>query len=448
MPTMVKPYLKLSRYYLVWCLVGLIIYSVLTQFPYVVDLTYNKQRTLSDTTISLLQKISSPITFTLYSNDSDKLIEIQSLVQLYQQQHAIDFKRARPIGAEKLTVEIETKHQEISLSSQNLNEDILTKAIFELYRKENQWVAFLQGHGEPQPFGDAKTDLGWFAQALKNQGLKVQGLPLYETQVIPDNTQLLVIANPKTQLLPKEIELIRKYIQAGHNLLWLSGPDEHVSLSPLLAELGLQKLAGTVVDEHGYKMGTPHPAITVIDKYSQHVSTQALKDITAFPWAAAFRPLPLAFNTWQAVPILTTHDNTWTEKGNLMAPVQFNPEQAEISGPLQIGFALHQAKKEGGEQKIVVIGTSKFLTNSAIANYGNLSLGIMLTNWLSADAGLLNIPYPVVKDLTLQLTPWTGWMIEYGLRWVLPLLILLSLFMNQFKRYAKSMHYSRVIKAG
>jgi hypothetical protein len=445
---MLKPYLKLSKYYLVWCLAGMIIYLLLKQFPYIFDLTHNKQRTLSETTIGLLQKISSPIALTLYSDNSDKLIETQSLVQLYQQHHVIDFKRARPMGGDKLKVTIGTKNQEISLLAHNLSEAILTKTIFETYRKENQWVAFLQGHGEPKPFGDEKTDLGWFAQALKNQGLKVQGLPLYETQVIPDNTQLLVIANPKTELLPKEIELIRDYIQAGHHLLWLSGPDEHTSLSPLLAELGLQKLPGTVVDEHGYKMGTPHPAITIIDKYPHHVATQALNDITAFPWAAAFKPSDLtSHNLWQATPILTTHDNTWTEKGSLMAPVQFDREQQEVPGPLHIGFALHQPKKEGGEQKIVVIGTSKFLTNSAIANYGNLSLGIMLTNWLSADAGLLNIPYPVAKDLTLQLTPWTGWMLEYGLRGVLPILILLGLFLHQFRRYTRSMHYSKIIKS-
>lgn len=448
---MFNAYLKLSKYYLLWCVIGLTAYLLLKQFPYIVDLTHNRQHTLSETTIGLLQKIESPIHITLCSDNSDKLLETQTLVQLYQQHHAISFTRTRPLGADKVLVKIDNKEQEISLLTQHLDEAVLTKAIFETYRKENQWVAFLQGHGEPKPFGEEKTALGWFAQALKNQGLKVQPLPLYETNVIPDNTQLLVIANPKTELLPKEIELIRAYIQQGNNLLWLSGPDETASLSPLLAELGVQKLPGTVVDEHGYKMGTPHPAITIIDKYAHHEATQAINEITAFPWAAAFTlthpQIPL-HNNWHITPILTTHAKTWTEKGELSGALEYNREQGEVPGPLTIGFAFNQPKKDGGEQKIILIGTSKFLTNSAITNYGNLSLGMMLTNWLSSDNALFNIPYPAVKDLTLQLTPWTGWMLEHGLRWVLPMMILVGLFGHQLRRYTRSMHFSRVIKEG
>lgn len=442
-------YLKHSRYYLFWCVLGLTIYLLLKQFPYILDLTHNKQHTLSETTVGLLRKIDTPITITLYSDNSDKLLETQTLVQLYQQHASIHFSRKKPIGADKLVVDIDNKQQDIPLLTQALDEGLLTKTIFETYRKENQWVAFLQGHGEPKPFGEDKTSLGWFAQALKNQGLKVQSLPLYETQVIADNTQLLVIATPKTELLPKEIDLIRNYIQKGHNILWLSGPDETASLTPLLTELGLKKLPGTVVDEHGYKMGTPHPAITIIDKYAHHEATQAINEITAFPWASAFKQIDSNPKStyWQATPILTTHAKTWTEKGPLSGTIQFDREQGEVPGPLHIGFALHHAKENGGEQKIIIIGTPKFLTNSAITNYGNLSLGMMLTNWLSSDNALLNIPFPVVKDLSLQLTPWTGWMLEHGLRWVLPMLILAGLFVHQFRRYLRSMQFSRVIKA-
>lgn len=441
-------YLKLSRYYLFWCAVGLTIYLLLKQFPYILDLTHNKQHTLSETTVGLLHKIDTPITITLYSDNSDKLLETRTLVQLYQQHCSIHFSFKKPIGADKLVVGIDNKQQEIPLLTQSLDEAVLTKTIFETYRKENQWVAFLQGHGEPKPFGEEKTSLGWFAQALKNQGFKVQPLPLYETEIIPDNTQLLVIANPKTELLPKEIDLISDYIKKGNNVLWLSGPDETPTLIPLLTSLGLQKLPGTVVDEHGYKMGTPHPAITIIDKYPHHESTQAINEITAFPWASAFK-LNHTNTTpyWQTTPILTTHAKTWTEKGELSGSIQYDREKGEVPGPLHIGFALNHPKENGGEQKILIIGTPKFLTNSAITNYGNLSLGMMLTNWLSSDNALLNIPFPAVRDLSLQLTPWTGWMLEHGLRWVLPMLILAGLFIHQFRRYLRSMRFSRVIKA-
>lgn len=138
---MFNSYLKLSRYYLFWTLLVLTLYLLLKQFPFVVDLTDNKQHTLSETTLSLLQKISSPITLTLYTDNHETLLAAQVLVQLYQKHHhALSFKHARPTGSDKLLVSIENKHKDIALLSQSqyLNEGLLTKAIFETYRKENQ----------------------------------------------------------------------------------------------------------------------------------------------------------------------------------------------------------------------------------------------------------------------------------------------------------------------
>lgn len=442
---MLNSSLKRSSYYLTGCLIAFLVYLVLKQFPYLIDLTQNKQRTLSQPTLELLSNINAPIHLTLYSNNTEKILAARSLVELYQQHHAIEFKQLSPMGADRLKITIDKKTQEIALLTQILNEKLLTQALFETHQKENQWVAFLQGHGEPKPFSKQKTDFSWFTQALNTQGLKVQALSLYDTQMIPENTQLLVIANPKTELLPKERALIHNYIQKGHALLWLSGPDETPSLAPLLAELGLEKLPGTVVEiEPGTQVAR---ALTSIDNYPLHETTQAAYHPSIFPEAAAFKIRNTeAKQDWQITPILTTKASAWTEKGDLTEPLQFNRHQGEVPGPLNVGFALNRPKQQGGEQKIVVIGTAQFLNNANLVQEDNLNFALSLSAWLSRDVALLNLPTPVAKDLGLALSPVKNWIREYGFKWIAPLIILLGLFAYHFRRYTQSLYFSRVIK--
>lgn len=443
---MLNSYLKRSSYYLTGCLIVFLAYLLIKQFPYLSDLTQNKQRTLSQPTVELLNKVSAPIQLTLYSNNIEKMLAARSLVALYQQYHVVEFKQVNPMGADRLKITLDKKSQEVPLLTQELTEKMLTQALFEAYQKENQWVAFLQGHGEPSPFSKQNTDFSWFTQALNNQGFKAQALSLYDTQLIPENTQLLVIANPKTELLPKERALIRNYIQKGHALLWLSGPDETPSLSPLLTDLGLEKLPGTVVeiDEKTQEAR----ALSTIDNYPLHETTQTAYHPTIFPEAAAFKIRPVeAQQQWQITPILTTKANAWTEKADILTePLQFNRQLGEVPGPLNIGFALNRPKQQGGSQKIVIIGTAQFLNNANLVQEDNLNFALNLSTWLSRDAALITFPTPVANDLSLTFTPVQNGMREYGFKWIAPSLILLGLFAYQFRRYTQSLYYSRVIK--
>src|SRR5690606_5062608 len=88
-------------------------------------------------------------------------------------------------------------------------EPAITTALQRLAFSGEQYVVFLEGHGERSTASDAPDGFSRFAQVLTDKGLKVQSLNLIETPSIPDNTSVLVLAAPTAKLFDGEIALVR-----------------------------------------------------------------------------------------------------------------------------------------------------------------------------------------------------------------------------------------------
>ncbi|MBS0285901.1 MAG: Gldg family protein [Proteobacteria bacterium] len=386
----------------------------------------NFNNKLSPTSISLLKSFEYPLTMTLYTPNEDLHRQIKTLVNLYQRyqpQLEIDWLKrttdAAHLPQEALIINYLQAKEIIDLQKVTMNESTLSNVLFKLQRKPNQWIVFLQGHHEPSPFGKEMRDFGLFTRALENQGLKVQALNLTQTPFIPDNTSTLIIASPQTGFLPQEEELILAYLQQGKDLLWLNDPQSD-PLSFLSKYLGISTYEGTIADMHGYQLGTPHPGISIIDAYPT-LPFEAPFTLSAFPFAQALKKE--VTNAYHSFAFLTTNDDSWTEKNFTNKEIAFNEDENEVKGPLTLGLLLTKEQAQT-QQRIVVIGNSRFLSNGAIENYGNLALGLNMCSWLNHDDLLLNIAQPVVNDSMLQIHLFSALAIQYGF----PILCLLLCF--------------------
>jgi hypothetical protein len=56
----------------------------------------------------------------------------------------------------------------------------------------------------------------------------------------------------------------------------------------------------------------------------------------------------------------------------------------------------------------VVVGNGNFLSNTFIANGGNLDLGINMVNWLAGDDNLISIQPKPLRDVNV-IIPSGGW---------------------------------------
>ena len=411
-----------------------------TRYVIQTDWTAGGRNTLAEDSQRLLDELNGTVTITAYARQDQNLRRhIQDLVARYQRYYpAMQLQFVNPdvepdrARAEGITVdgELVISYQGRSERIQQLAEQALSNGLLRVARQGGRWIAFITGHGERDPLGQANHDLGTFGKELQRKGLQVQSLNLAQNPTIPDNTQVLVIASPQVDLLPGEIRLIINYVNNGGNLLWLMEPEKPGGLEALAENLKFEVLPGIVVDATTQLFGIQSPDFALVVEYPPHAITQELQVMTLFPRAAA---LELTENKdWDGRPLLTTLARAWTETGELVDEIRFDAGSGERAGPLDIGFALtrnHEQENqddnaESREQRLVVVGDGDFLSNTFVGNGGNLELGLNIIDWLGHEDAFIAIRPKTAPDLQLSLSSTAQAVISIGFLFVLPLLLL------------------------
>jgi ABC-type uncharacterized transport system involved in gliding motility auxiliary subunit len=245
---------------------------------------------------------------------------------------------------------------------------------------------------------------------LVERGLRPVPLPLANTGKVPDNADLVVIANPRVALAPALVDELVDYVARGGDLLWLAEPGENAGLDALATALSLRVLPGTVVDASGSAFGLTDPSFVALAKYPAHAITKGFALTTLLPQPAALAQL--ANPAWDVKPILRSSDKSWNETGHIPKAgeasdtVRQEADEGEIAGPLDLGFALSRVSPRPGkrEQRVVVIGDGDFLSNSFLGNGGNRELGQRVFDWLLGDDDQISVPDHSAPDRTLALS--------------------------------------------
>lgn len=417
------------------------------------DWTAGGRNTLTAASQKLLRQMPDKIRFTAFLYpESENRRDIEQWIKRYQRVKpdiTLDYvdpsKDPAKVKAYNIDQpgEVVVEYQDRKETLRVLSESAVTGALQRLLDKGDHFVVFIEGHGErslnpsgSQEEGASQTGYVQFAEALRQKGLKVQGLNLVKTPTIPDNTSVLVVASPTHKLLDGEIKLIDDYVKAGGNLLWLNDPAQPAGLEAVAKTLGVTWLDGFAIFPDYRQLGSPSPALYLATDYPPNPVTQDMAYVTAFPLAR-----PLTFDQdadraagWDVLPLLTTNENSWMKAGGPSdGPVQFDEKKGDKAGPLTLGITLSRKvnaapdkETTGGSrtQRVAVVGDSDFLADAYLDQQGNKQLGINLVQWLASRDALLNIDVPKAPDTALYLPGWATWLVVLGYTIVLPLLLL------------------------
>lgn len=427
-------------------LTALLIIGLSGKYRFQMDNSATASNRLSPQSIHLLERLKSPLKITSFAPDNRVLRQqIATIIGRYQQ-HQPHIKlqfidpqtepsMARDLGitlAGELRLTYEGRHEQL----QQLNESTLSNAILRLLGQPEAWVLSLDGHGERTLKGRANFDLSEFNKTLRSNGFKTHNLNLATTGFIPDNTGLLIIAGPRTALSAEELQQVDDYLATGGNLLLLVDSGSEQTLQPILKNLPIKLLPGTIVDPNGRKLGLDNPAIAIVADYPDHTALNGLSQLTLFPDARAMQAIESTI--WQHQPLLVTQQGSWNETGPLQNELSLDSKNGEQPGPLTLALALtrnHQSALGEREQRIVIIGDGDFLSNAFLANAGNQALGLHLTRWLLADERKLLFPTLRRADSELHLSQTAKGVIGFGSLIILPLLFLgLALFIPWRRR--------------
>lgn len=450
------------------------------------DWTAGNRNSLSEPTVALLRSLEQPLKFIAYVPNRPDLEEnLRKVAAKYQRvkpDTSIEFVnpdldpvRAKQDGiqfAGQLVVRIGERSEVVD----NTREQTIAHAIQRLSRGGERLVVFLEGHGERDPLAEGSNGMSTLASHLQRSGFKLQPHNLIRTQSIPDNAAFVVLAAPQQDWLPGEVEVLKKYVEQGGNLLWLHEPGGLKGLQALEELLGVQVMDGTVVDANQalqLLLGINHPAVVPVVDYSNAEVVRKLRGVqTLFPFATMVGRDAQAADkadavAWQADEFLSSLPTSWLEtSGTLEGAVRFDDGSNDRAGPLPLGVLLtrevakpsaaaltnkqgagdaasaQQGRQEdkaatgdaatatGGQtrqQRVAVLGDSDFLLNSFVTHGANLDLALNLFNWLGQDDSLLDIPLVRAPDTKVELGETGGaWLLGGAFLAVLPLGLLLS----------------------
>lgn len=405
------------------------------RFKTELDWTAGKRNTLTAASEKQLAAMPGPIKFYAfaYSASEDRRNLEQDLQRYTRVKKDLELTfidpSAQPQKVREFNVqqpgEIVVEYQGRRENLHATTEQTITSALQRLAYSGEQWVVFLEGHGERSTTdASSRADFSHFAQALRDKGLKVQPLNLVKLPKIPDNTSVLVIASPPSQPLAGEVALIHEYLDKGGNLLWLADPDYPAGLDPIAKTLGIVWQNGYAIFPEYQILGTGHPGFYAATEYPPNPVTQGLDQVTLFPLVRALTYDQSA--GWQMQELLKSSEASWLETGKIEGGVKLDP--SDIKGPLNIGLTLTREHKgadgKSHAQRVALIGDADFLANAYVGELGNQQLGLNLIQWLAARDTQLNIDVPKAPDMALFLPGWGMLSIALGFVIVLPLLLL------------------------
>lgn len=424
------------------------------EFKFTADWTYGSRNSLSQPSQTLLKTLDKPLKFIAYLPDRPDLeTELRKMVAKYQRVKAdtsiefvnpdLDPVRAKQDGiqsAGQLAIHVGDRSEVVS----TVSEQVVISALQRMSRGGERLVVFLEGHGERNPLLAESNGLSNLAENLQRNGFMLQPHNLIRTQSVPQNASFVVIAAPQQDLLPGEVDVLKKYLEQGGNLLWLQDPGGLHGMQPLENLLGLKIYDGTVVDANEALqtlLGINHPAVIPVVDYGQSDVVRSLGATqTVFPFATMVARDPQASEktgalAWQVDEILNTLPTSWLESsGSLEGNVRFDEGGGDQAGPLPIGVTLTRTLDAAGdkpdakprEQRVAVIGDSDFMLNSFVGQGANLDLATNLFNWLSVDDKLLEVPVIRAPDTQLEMGETAGFLLGIFFLFVLPLALLVA----------------------
>jgi len=310
-------------------------------------------------------------------------------------------------------------------------------------------IVFLDGGFERSIFktGDREyktlTNQQSFRYALINQGFDVDTVNAADRD-IPKDIAALVIGDPKTNLSPRALARIQQYIDGGGNLLIAGEPGKQAVLNPLLKDLGVQLMEGTIVQrsrDFSPTLVLPYVTATAAG-LSKRLNNDFLDSVRmSMPSVAGLRYD--SASPYQIRPLLMTDEKvSWNKKGTFVmdsAEVAYSPAEGDEKRPIPTALALTRTVG-GREQRIVVTGDADFLSNSELGRGNvrtdNFHFNTALFGWFANGEFPIETTRPRSKDNHLILNALGVNILKALFLWILPGLLLIggAIFLIRRKR--------------
>ncbi len=390
--------------------------------------------TLSEKSIQVLKSLRQPVAVTVFMTEGSPLYaETQELLRRYQAASPrITVETLNPernparaqaflkeVGDVRLSVVFRSGEKKKVVSLEQLaefdfqraqtggepalkafkGEQEFTAAILTVTQEKSPRVVFTKGHGERPIAGRLREGLERVVDALKQDNCTVEEWDSLVDQKVPDATDLVVIAGPRTGFTFPETDALKAYLADGGRALLLLDPEFAPGSGNRMTDLGL----GPVLDAYGIRLGDDivvdpknalplmGPETVVARSFRRHTVTKLLEGLpVVFPVVRSVSLVEPAPEGVTATILVETSAEGWGETNLADLEKKVEKDARDFAGPVPLAVAAEAGTAR--KSRLVVVGDVDFASTAGIANAANLYFATSAVNWLLERETLVSIP--------------------------------------------------------
>ncbi|MGH9734564.1 MAG: GldG family protein [Candidatus Acidiferrales bacterium] len=290
-----------------------------------------------------------------------------------------------------------------------ITEENVTSAILKVTTEKVKTVCFVTGHGEKSLTDSGPRGYSTADDGLKKEGYDTKSVNLVQSDAVPSDCEVLVLAGPMQGYFPQETAMIQKYLDNGGKALIEEDPisqkgQQDPNLEAVYKDWNVDVGTNVIVDASGVgRLFGTGPAVPLVVDYGESPITKDLEHgMTFFPLARTVSIADKSKTPPEDVELLKTSARSFTIPNLDQKEVKFDPAK-DTAGPLSIGVAA--TKQDSGKQaRLVVIGNSNYAANQWINLQHNGDLFFNTVDWLAQDSNLISIRPKSMADRHVTLT--------------------------------------------
>ena len=408
------------------------------------DLTKNQRYSLSDQTKKVLGGLKEDVKVTYFQRAQESSAGKDRMQEYRAASPRVKVDFVDPIASPTKAMAYEVrgpwpivvierggKREKVS----NDSEQDITNALIKVTRDAKKTVCFVEGEGERDIDDGADAGFSAVKSALGKSQYETKKVLLARESSVPADCTVMVVAGPQHDLLPGEIDALRRFAKGGGKVLIMAEPELKVAtpnLDALAKEWNVELGKDIVVDVSAASQlfGTG-PLTPIAASYPFHEITKDFRVMTAFHTARSAEAGKGTVEGVTAQSIVQTAPASWAETDlTLKEPIEMN-EGKDRKGPISLGVvatikaspppspspaspapgASPSASPSPSEEppsppegRAVVFGDSDFASNALLGFQGNQDFFLNTVAWLAQDPDLISIRPKEPEDQRMFLT--------------------------------------------
>ncbi len=382
-----------------------------------VDLTPTRALSLSPVTRKVVAQVTEPLHVTVYHRRGERAVFAGLMERLRTENPRISAElldldrypeRARGDGVTQYgRALIEYQGRRVIVPAES--EEQLAGGILEALHGHRRRAVLTTGHGERVPTGEPQG-IGRFMAGLDAQGMTVDVVNLLDAP-LPADTDLVIVAGPKRDFLPEELEKLATHLKAGGGLLLLLDPGTLPSLQAFLGTMGIALGDDFVVDHERRVLATDGLAAVVEEFRSGNPISEAAKNPIE---SGVVLPSARTVDVVRDVPgvsaesIARTAPSAWAMADAGRARRGEEPSKAahDVPGPLSVIVMAEVGGGEGARRgRLVVVGDSDFASDAYLDVLGNRDVALNAVAWAGGEEELVGERAKDVPEVQRPLSP-------------------------------------------